>query len=267
LALNAGHAVFVEKPPCLTETELHGLREAREATSQPLIVGFNRRHAPLALQLRAHVGGRHAPIELLFRISAGHLDPEHWLNDVDEGGGRLLGEGCHFIDFACWLIGAMPESVFCGMPAGRGTALPAAQHFSCTLTFGDGSIATVMYGAEGANGLGKEYVEAHSAGCSAVLDDFRSLTLYDGRRRRVSRRRRQDKGHASQVMKLHELLTAGPSASSEFDPLDSMAVTLAALRSAQTGRSVAIDGFDEEIRRLGLEGVDEGVVELDGRSQ
>jgi predicted dehydrogenase/threonine dehydrogenase-like Zn-dependent dehydrogenase len=267
LALNAGRAVFVEKPPCLTETELHALREAREAASRPLIVGFNRRHAPLALELREHVGGRHAPIELLFRVNAGHLDPDHWLNDVDEGGGRLLGEGCHFIDFACWLVGAMPESVFCGMPVRRGVALAAAQQFSCTLTFGDGSIATVMYGAEGADRLGKEYVEAHSAGCSAVLDDFRSLTLYDGRRRRVSRSRRQDKGHASQAMQLHELLATSPSTTSECDPLGSMAVTLAALRSAQTGRSVAMDDFDDEIARLGLEGVDKGFDQLDGRSQ
>jgi predicted dehydrogenase/threonine dehydrogenase-like Zn-dependent dehydrogenase len=239
LALEAGRAVFVEKPPCLTEEELHTLRAARDAAPGPLVVGFNRRHAPLALRLRDHVAGRHAAIELLFRVSAGRLALDHWLNDPDDGGGRLLGEGCHFIDFACWLVGSIPEEVYCSMPAPRGAPLQAAQHFSCTLKFGDGSIATVAYGSEGANQLAKEYVEAHSAGYSAVLDDFRSLTLYGGGRRRRVRGRGQDKGHADQAVVLHELLSRGTAPPAGIDPLDSMSTVLAGLRSAQVGRAVA----------------------------
>lgn len=239
LALEAGRAVFVEKPPCLTEEELNALRAARDATRGPLFVGFNRRQAPLAMTLRDHVRMRHAPIELLYRVSAGHLAPDHWLNDPDDGGGRLLGEGCHFIDFACWLIGAMPDQVFCAMPTPRGGPLTAAQHFSCALTYSDGSIATVVYAAEGATGLGKEYIEVHSAAHSAVLEDFRSLTLYNGKARKRIRRRGQDKGHPRQASMVRRLLTPQAAPSPDFDPLDSMSVVFAALRSAQTGHAVA----------------------------
>ena len=239
LALEAGRAVYVEKPPCLTEEELSALRAARDGTRRPLFVGFNRRHAPLATSLREHVRMSHAPIELLFRVSAGHLAPDHWLNDPDDGGGRLLGEGCHFIDFACWLIGAMPDRVFCAMPTPRNGPLTATQRFSCALTYSDGSIATVVYAAEGANGLGKEYIEVHSAARSAVLEDFRSLTLYNGRARKRIRRRGQDKGYPRQASMVRRLLTTEADSFSEFDPLDSMSVVFAALQSAQTGHAVA----------------------------
>jgi polar amino acid transport system substrate-binding protein len=115
----------------------------------------------------------------------------------------------------------------------------AGQQFSCTLTYCDGSIATVMYAAEGANRLGKEYVEVHSAGHSAVLEDFRSLTLYDGGARKRIRGRGQDKGHPRQALMVRELVTTGADPSPDFDPLDSMSVVFAALRSAQTAHAVA----------------------------
>jgi predicted dehydrogenase len=238
LALESGRPVFVEKPPCLTEEELEGLRLARDAAAKPLVVGFNRRHAPLALRLRGHVAGHNAPIEMLFRVSAGRLDPKHWLNDPDDGGGRLLGEGCHFIDFACWLVGSIPKQVSCSVPPSGDLPLQAAQHFSCTLTFSDGSLATITYGAEGANQLGKEYVEAHSAGHSAVLDDFRSLLLYTPRGRRRIRGRGQDKGHVGQLIRLREVVTSDATPPDGPDPLATMSVTLAALRSAQRERPV-----------------------------
>jgi predicted dehydrogenase/threonine dehydrogenase-like Zn-dependent dehydrogenase len=234
LALEAGHPVFVEKPPCLTESELQGLRAAREASQRPLVVGFNRRHAPLAQRLREHIFGRSAPIELLVRVNAGRLDAGHWLNDLDDGGGRLLGEGCHFIDFACWVIGLLPTNVSCRIPQEPDLPIALGQRFACALTFVDGSIATILYGAESSSRVGKEYIEAHSGGRSAILDDFRSLTLSGKGRRPMRRRNRgQDKGHAAQAIRLRDLVTRGMSPPDDLDPLDSMSVTLAALRSAQ----------------------------------
>ena len=236
-ALGAGKAVFVEKPPCILPEDLPLLRAAREASGRPLAVGFNRRHAPLARKLRSHLADRAGPVEVVYRVSAGTLPPDHWINDLEEGGGRLLGEGCHFVDFACWVIGALPERVSCTMRADPGRPLASAQRFSVGLEFPDGSLATIAYLAAGAPGVAKEYVEAHGGGRSAILDDFRSLTLY-GERKQRTRARSQDKGHDAQFRHLRELV-AGEAQAEGPDPLDTMAVTFAALRSAESGKAAA----------------------------
>ena len=221
-ALRAGKAVFVEKPPCLTRDELEQLRRAVEETGLPLVAGFNRRHAPLARELRDTTRRGGNPFELLYRVNAGRLPDDHWLNDPADGGGRLLGEGCHFVDFACWFAGVPPERVTTVMRPDLGQPLAAAQSFSLTLDFADGSLATVFYSAGGGRPLDKEYVEVHSGGRSAVLDGYK-----------------RDKGHSAQATHLREVL-AGSASPEAPGPLDSMAVTLAALRSAELGATVAL---------------------------
>ena len=236
-ALDAGKHVFVEKPPCLTSDELADLRSARERSGLLLMVGYNRRHAVLAQELKSHVAGRGFPLEIVYRVNAGTLPPEHWLNDPDEGGGRLLGEGCHFIDFCCWLVDAPVRTVACSLRAPVDEALASAQAFSVQLDFGDGSLATILYGAGGAPTLGKEYVEAHAGGRSAVLDDFRSLKLVTPKGTDKRRSRGGDKGHGRQFLELRRALETG-SALPGPDPLDSMAATLAALVAGETGCAV-----------------------------
>jgi len=236
-ALTAGKAVFVEKPACLTRDELDDLMRAT-ADGPPLLVGFNRRHASLAQDMRAHVAGRGRPVELLCRVNAGVLPDGHWLNDLEDGGGRLLGEGCHFIDFACWFVGALPHRVSTTMRAAPDEPLAAAQSFSVTLDFDDGSIATILYGSGGSTRLGKEYFEAHSGGCSAVLEDFTTLRTYDGRRSRRARGKGRDKGHDAQFKHLLQLVRG---ATSEQMPttLQTMSITLDALSSALQGSPVS----------------------------
>lgn len=232
-ALRAGKVVFVEKPPCLTMAELEALRLAVDASRQPLFVGFNRRHAELAVALRDHLRLPGTPIDLVYRVSAQPLSADHWLGDPQDGGGRLIGEGCHFVDFACWVVGSAPQAVKCMSFGDHGHSLSVADGFTIVLEFGDGSLATVLYTARGASGLSKEYVEGHAGGRSAILDDFTKLTLL-GNRRPVRIARRRDKGHARQFLELHRLLT-GASDSQSLTvpaPLDSMEATLAALQDA-----------------------------------
>lgn len=233
-ALQTGRAVFVEKPPALNEKELERLVRARAGTGLAVAVGFNRRHAPLALHMRDHLRG-HGPLEISYSINAGSLPPEHWLNDPVEGGGRLLGEGCHFVDFVCWLVGELPDRVGCVMHAGPDEPLAASQRFAVTLGFPDGSLATVLYSAAGSTALSKERIEAHAGGRSTVLDDFRHLLLAEGRRRRRRRDRRGDKGHVRQFHHLRRVLD-GDAEISDPDPLATMAVTLRALRTAESGK-------------------------------
>lgn len=238
-ALRAGKAVFVEKPPALNYDELMDLRAAREQSALPLAVGFNRRHAPLAVRARYHLTEARAPMTVVYRVNAGPLKGNHWLNDLDEGGGRLIGEGCHFVDFVSWLVGTRPERVSCLARADSADQLAAAQSFTLTIDFEDGSLATIVYTAGGATGLAKEFVEAHSGGRSAVLDDFRSLVLYNGGKRERVQSRRGDKGHIAQLRHLRDALREGRSAATP-DPLESMETTLAALHSAETGIACSV---------------------------
>ena len=236
-ALRAGKAVYVEKPPCLTWSELAELKRARDASGRLLFVGFNRRHAPLTDELTAHVAGRGHPLQVLIRVNAGALPEGHWLNDPADGGGRLLGEGCHFIDLASWIVGAPAEQVSCTVRPLAGETAQTAQRFSVTLAYGDGSIATILYTDGGATGMAKEHIEAHAGGRSAVLDDFRTLELRDGAKRRMLRPRGQDKGHRRQLVRFREALQAGGQ-DRRIDALDSMAATLAALDAASQARTV-----------------------------
>jgi predicted dehydrogenase/threonine dehydrogenase-like Zn-dependent dehydrogenase len=237
-ALRAGKAVFVEKPPCLTSSELRELRAASWESGRPLTVGFNRRHAPLAKALRDHVTGR-GPIQAVYRIKPDPLPDDHWLLDPEEGG-PLLGEGCHFIDLACWIVGALPVRVSCTLASDSGVPVAAGQRFSATLEFDDGSLVTIAYGPAGSPAVGKEQLEVHANDRSALLDDFRRLTLHSGRSRDTRRLRGQDKGHSAQFAHLRSVLEKGESSGDrpDLDPLDTMQVTLAALLAAQTGRSV-----------------------------
>ncbi len=240
-ALQAGKAVFVEKPACLTWDELSELKDAA-TEGPPLLVGFNRRYAPLAQGMREHIAGRGHPVELLCRVNAGRLPEGHWLNDIADGGGRLIGEGCHFIDLACWFVGALPRRVSTIMRAAPDEPLASAQSFSVTLDFDDGSIATILYGAGGSSGLGKEYFEAHAGGRSAVLDDFTELVSYDSRRKQAKKARGRDKGHEAQFHHLLHLVR-GAEESQGPTTLDAMSVVLAALESATSGMAVAPDSL------------------------
>ena len=228
-ALQRDKAVFVEKPPALTTEQLWQLREA--ARGGTLQVGFNRRFAPLARAAREHVSGLGDPIELLYRVAAGRLTADHWLNDAEEGGGRLLGEGCHFVDFACWFLGALPIRISASVPPSPGQ-LALAQRFAITMTFANDSVATILYGSESARSVEKELIEAHAGGRTAVIHDYRRLELHGAKRARVIRDRHQDKGHHEQFVAFRRLIEGGKP--EEPDPLDTMALCLQALASACT---------------------------------
>jgi predicted dehydrogenase len=241
-ALKTGHHVFVEKPPALTTDELDELACVARSTNRTVHVGFNRRHAPLAQSLQATLRQLGTPAEILIRVNAGALPAEHWLNDPADGGGRLVGEGCHFVDLACWLLGRLPDRVTCSMPTPGDVPLASSQSFSISLTFDDGSLATILYGSQGASRAGKERIEAHARGVSMTLDDFRRLVTVGRRHPRTMRRRSPDKGHERQLVALREQLTSPDAAAPDGpDPLDSMRVTLAALESALTGRTCTLN--------------------------
>ena len=191
-ALQAGKHIFVEKPLAISSDQLSAISKQLEANSQSLLtVGFNRRFAPLAGQLSTFYKDRNEPMHIHYRINAGYLPLDHWTHDPEIGGGRIIGEACHFVDFITFLVGTPPASV-------TAHALPENSKYrddnvSMTFTFPDGSIGVVDYLANGDKFFPKERVEVFCGGKIAVLDDFVALqVIEDGKKKEA--RGKQDKG-------------------------------------------------------------------------
>lgn len=209
-ALVAGKHVFVEKPLCLTLDELETIDKTyRQATAtKPLIlqVGFNRRHSPHAAHIRALFAGRVNPLMMLYRVNAGAIPADHWVQSPQIGGGRLVGEICHFIDFMQAISGATPCRV---------TSHPIDQHASgitadkvvITVNFSDGSIGTVFYAADGDKTLAKERFEAFADGKSVVMDDFLATETFAGGKKRKFTTRHRQKGFAEEVQLFIDSIT------------------------------------------------------------
>lgn len=235
-ALTAGKNVFVEKPLCLSSEELALVETSRRRAKGILAVGFNRRFAPLTGALRDAFSGT-GPKAIQIRVNAGALPPGHWSADPAQGG-RLLGEGCHFIHWANYVVGSVPVTVDAralGRKAGE-------QDWMLRLVYADGSAADILYTSEGDAALGKERYEVHAGGVSAVLEDFRSLTVCKGgKERKTGGWASADKGHAAQWNAFYAAVRAGGAAPVPWDEIaGATRAALAARESLRLGASVKI---------------------------
>jgi len=181
-ALRAGKHVFVEKPLALNENSLRGVCEAQALSGKVLMVGFNRRFSPLAIKLKDFFTDRCQPMIVEFRGNVGYRPPEHWLHHPTDGGGVILGEACHYIDFCRWLIDSPVRNIDVRATGGRGTGLIPEDNVAILINFEDGSIADVLYSSNGAPRIGRERCEVHSEGKSAIWEDFKYLKLVRGLR-------------------------------------------------------------------------------------
>jgi predicted dehydrogenase len=237
-ALKAGRHVFVEKPLCVTEEELRDLatlyRSLAAAPAAPILtVGFNRRFSPLANRLRVETAGIR-PLVLAYRVNAGSLPPGHWLGSPEEGG-RIVGEACHFIDLATFLVGALPVRVFAAAPAGSAEPALLVVHLA------DGSVLTLTYITSSARGLPKERLEVFGGGRAWVLDDWRVLRTYGAGRTRRVRRWAPAKGHREE---LAAFMAAARGGGPEPIPFEQLAgatqATFCALESLRLGITVDV---------------------------
>ncbi|MGH9365768.1 MAG: bi-domain-containing oxidoreductase [Thermoanaerobaculia bacterium] len=199
-AVEAGKAVFVEKPMTMTAADGRLLAALVAERSALLTVGFNRRFSPHARRLKELLTPIASPRTMLYRINAGPLPPGHWLLDPVEGGGRLLGEAVHFFDFLSFLAGAPPIGVRAAAPAGR-----SRDEAAVLLEFPNGSLGTVVYSGAGSSGTGKERVEVFAGGASFVLDDFRVLRV-DGAEASGLETRGIEKGQREQLANFYGAL-------------------------------------------------------------
>jgi predicted dehydrogenase len=197
-ALAAGKHVFVEKPLCLTEAELHDIIEAYDG-SRLLMVGFNRRFAPLAQQVKEALSGRSTPLVMSYRVNAGYIPADHWVHDPDTGGGRLLGEVCHFIDFLLYLAGSGPAQVTAATISGSTGKYCPEDNLAITLTCQDGSLGSIIYTAKGTKSFSRERVEVFCEDSVAVIEDFRLAQIVQAGKTRRIKKLSMDMGYQGEL--------------------------------------------------------------------
>ncbi len=241
-SINSGKNVFCEKPLCLTEEDLLGIARAYLGSLEKriLMVGFNRRFAPLALRLKTFVDEIHEPLALHYRVNAGYIPREHWVNDPEQGG-RIIGEVCHFIDFLTFLANAAPVEVLTRSLPGNGEY--SNDNVVISLQYANGSQGTISYLANGDRAYCKERVEIFGGKSAAVMEDFRRLELARHGRKRVLRSRlRQDKGHRGEwrAFALAQLNGGQPPIRFE-DIVSSFLATFAAVSSQSTGKAFSVN--------------------------
>ncbi len=206
-ALERNKNVFVEKPLALNDDQLDQVLEAARNSTGRLMVGFNRRFSPLAQEAKAVFANRDTPLSILYRVNAGHIAKEHWTQDPVEGGGRIVGEVCHFVDLMQFLTGAPPVSVFAESVSAKSPKVVDADSVFITLRFADGSNGAIAYLSEGDKSLPKERIEIFGGGKSFLIDDFR-----EGKGA-------QDKGQRTQIKRICAAVLEGGPAPIELNEL------------------------------------------------
>ncbi len=197
-ALQAGKHVLVEKPLCLTAEELAAIEEHYDGT-RLLMVGFNRRFAPLALEIKKMLAGRTTPLVMIYRVNAGYIPDDSWVHDPEVGGGRLIGEVCHFIDFIQFVAGARPVQVQARSIRGETGKYRRDDNLVITLCLDDGSVGSIIYTAKGPKAFSRERFEVYGEESVGVVEDFRRATIIKGGRTRTIKKLSMDMGYQDEM--------------------------------------------------------------------
>jgi predicted dehydrogenase len=240
-ALRNGKHVFCEKPLALNEAELAEIElawsKAAEVSPRILMVGFNRRFAPLMVPMRRMIAEAGEPPVMTIRVNAGPLPREHWTQDPVQGGGRILGEACHFVDLLTFLAGAKPVRIFAGGAPAFG--VDTEDNFAATLEFANGAVGSLVYTSVGDRAFSKERVEVFCGERVAILDDFRALEIWRGGAHKTwNSILRQDKGHRAVWQTFIRTILEGTPAPIPADELFAVTRATFALLKAVRGKTV-----------------------------
>ena len=234
-SLKADKNVFVEKPLAIHESELEEIKDFYANTDKKpvLQVGYNRRFAPLVQAMKKEAGD--LPMSINYRVNAGVIPKDVWVQDPAVGGGRIIGEACHFIDTCTFLIGSLPESVFASCVTKPDQSIPDEDNVSITIKYQNGSTAVINYYAFGNNQLPKEYIELFAPDLAMTMDNFRELEIFKGGKSTKSKNANQDKGFKGEFAALKTAVEKGELAISFNEMYSTSKLTFAILRSLKTG--------------------------------
>ena len=224
--------VFVEKPLALNFEDLDKIEEAWKKSDKILMVGFNRRYAPFTEEIKTFFKNRISPMIAHYRINAENIPHDHWVYDKKEGGGRIISEACHFIDYLTYVIGSKPIQVFTSSITGQ-KSQDTVDNFAINLTFEDGSTGSIIYTSKGNKKLSKERAEFFADDKTAILDNFKNLKLISNVKDETKKNMlSQDKGHKNEFKFLIENIKNGNRMEDEFLlALYSSRATIAAQKS------------------------------------
>ena len=230
-ALRAVKHVFVEKPLAINQAELEEIIEVYQQSGKTLTVGFNRRFSPFAQDVKKQLGNSNTPINVIATINAGEIPANHWTQDMNIGGGRIIGEACHFIDLITYLSGSLVESVV--MNAMGQNSANNTDNASILLKYKNGSTGVINYFANGNKGYSKERIEVYSQGKTLIIDNFKKSEYFGTKSSGMSRS--QDKGHSEQFKLFLERLKNGGEAIIPIEEIiNTTKASLAAVESLQT---------------------------------
>ena len=235
---NAGKSVFVEKPLALSEEELTEVIKSYENNNVNISVGFNRRFAPLAIQMKKALGNDETPVNIIATMNAGFVPKGVWVHDMQVGGGRIIGEACHYIDLCSYLTGSNVVAV-CMNAMGKNPA-EDTDNASILLKYQNGSTAVINYFANGSKSYSKERVEVYSQERTMVMDNWRKLKFH-GFKGTKNSSSRQDKGHFNQFQKLIDQYKKGGEPIIQFDSIvNTTKASFAAITSLKEGKWISI---------------------------
>ncbi|HLK39991.1 MAG TPA: Gfo/Idh/MocA family oxidoreductase, partial [Polyangiaceae bacterium] len=238
--LATGRDVFLEKPAAVDEEQLAALAAAVRGSSARLMVGFNRRFSPFARTVRDAFRGRRSGLVMSARINAGRIPAGHWVVDVDEGGGRVVGEVCHFVDLLSFWAGSAPARVSAHAIGPEG-GWDRADNLVVGISFADGSAGSISYSAMGDPSVSKERYEVFGEGRVASIDNWRTLEVTAGGKTKTTRALKADKGHGAEVQAFVDASRRGDPSPTPWESVEATTrATFAIERAWREGRTVDV---------------------------
>ncbi|MCX7908632.1 MAG: bi-domain-containing oxidoreductase [Ignavibacteria bacterium] len=240
-SIKANKPVFVEKPLCIKIEELEEIEREYAKNPIPVMVGYNRRFSKPFQFIKKAITNRSQPIAMHYRINAGFIPNDHWIQKPEIGGGRIIGEVCHFIDTMMFLTDSEPNEVYAEVLSHKLVNATLYDTTAITIKFNDGSIGVIEYFANGSKKLEKEYFEVFWEGNTIILNNFEVLSIYTNK---VTRKKYNgSKGHKEEIEETIKLFTEGKSPI-EFSGIKLVTLTtFAILNSLQKGEKVSLKNF------------------------
>ncbi len=239
-ALEAERHVFVEKPLCLNTRELESVRAVHGKSGAALMVGFNRRYALCTVKIREQLAERQNPVVFTYTVNAGFIPKKSWIQDDTIGGGRILGEVCHFIDLMTCVLAARVASISTRSIAGSRGHYQTDDNIVIHLTMSDGSTGVIIYTAMGDRAYPKETLEVFTDGRVLAMTDFRELSLFANGNSRILYRGAMNKGFDKELSEFVRMITSGQTSTEAETFFHSTEATLAALTSLRTGEKLIL---------------------------